>query len=77
VDPLTNSNPEWYSEVIDGLTRISVYSTGVNIDALMLFLAIVATEDLDLWKLDVKTALSNMSDPHMAFHLIYYPRNSN
>jgi hypothetical protein len=36
--------------------NLSVYSTGVHIDALMLFLAIVATEDLDLWKLDVKTA---------------------
>jgi hypothetical protein len=36
--------------------NLSVYSTGVHIDALMLFLAIVATEDLDMWKLDVKTA---------------------
>ena len=36
--------------------NLPVYSTGVHIDALMLFLAIVATEDLDLWKLDVKTA---------------------
>ena len=36
--------------------NLPLSATGVHIDALLIFLAVVAAEDLDLWKSDVKTA---------------------